>query len=100
MFLRGVTMKTNSIPLVSPIPLQAEIFPIPDEVLIHEFEATFKNETAHMPEVSLRYLLFLIFAKKSDDELIRFASQVRTDLNDQRFERDKQYCELSNLKPI
>lgn len=68
----------------SPIPVQEELIPVDPECLFREFHATFHNEAAHMPEVTLRYLLWLILADQPEEEIKRFANQVRIDLNDQR----------------
>ena len=73
--------------LTSPIPTQSEIFPVDETALISEFRATFRNEQAHMPEVSLRYLLWLILSQQPAEEISRFANQVRLDLNEQRLAR-------------
>ncbi len=69
---------------VSPIPLQAELIPVDESALLAEFRATFHNEQAHMPEVSLRYLLWLILSEQPYCDVKRFANQVRIDLNEQR----------------
>ena len=69
---------------VSPIPLQAELIPVDESALLAEFRATFHNEQAHMPEVSLRYLLWLILSEQPVGDVKRFANQVRIDLNEQR----------------
>ncbi|MAD46505.1 MAG: hypothetical protein CMI02_03075 [Oceanospirillaceae bacterium] len=71
----------------SPIPLQEELLPVDEVCLLDEFRATFRNETAHMPEVSLRYLLWLVLSDQPLDDVKRFANQVRIDLNEQRLSR-------------
>jgi len=77
-------MTDSFVSLVSPIPVQEELIPVDADALIQEFRATFRNEEAHMPEVSLRYLLWLILADQPEEEIKRFANQVRLDLNEQR----------------
>ena len=70
--------------MAPPIPIQDELIPIDGASLLQEFRATVLNETAHMPEVSLRYLLWLVLSDQPLDEVKRFANQVRLDLNEQR----------------
>lgn len=70
--------------LPSPIPLQDELIPVEEAALLAEFRATFRNEQAHMPEVSLRYLLWLVLSEQPNTDVKRFANQVRIDLNEQR----------------
>jgi len=67
-----------------PIPVQDELLPVDEVCLLDEYRATFRNEMAHMPEVSLRYLLLLVLTDQPLDEVKRFANQVRLDLNEQR----------------
>ena len=87
----------NSGTPTKPNPTQDELYVLTPEVLLHEFQATFKNETAHMPEISLRYLLYLIFTLSTDnEELLRYAAQVRIDLNEERFKRDARFGQLIN----
>lgn len=72
---------------LSPIPVQSELIPLSAADLLTEFRATFRNETAHMPEVSLRYLILLILTDQPSEEIKQFANQVRIDLNEQRLSR-------------
>jgi hypothetical protein len=71
----------------SPIPLQDELLDVPGSVALLEYQTAFKNDTTYLPEVSLRYLIYLILDNKPDNEIQRFALQIRTDLNAERVEK-------------
>ncbi|ASP40344.1 hypothetical protein CHH28_17410 [Bacterioplanes sanyensis] len=70
----------------SPIPLQNELLEVPGSVALLEYQTAFKNDSTHLPEVSLRYLIYLILDNKPDNEIQRFALQIRSDLNAERLE--------------
>lgn len=61
--------------------------PIPGSVALLEFQASFKNEYCYMPEISLRYLIYLILSEADKEEINRFCLQVRNDLNQERLEK-------------
>ncbi len=71
----------------SPIPLQDELLDVPGSVALLEYQTAFKNDTTHLPEVSLRYLIYLILDNKPEKEIQRFALQIRTDLNAERLDQ-------------
>lgn len=67
--------------------LQQELLPVTPAELLTEYRAAFRNDSVHMPEVSLRYLIYLVLSETNSDEARAFALQVRTDLNEQRLAR-------------
>ena len=79
-------MNTNKI-IPPPIPVQEELLVIPGSVALLEFQASFINEYCHLPEVSLRYLIYLILSDADKEEIKRFCLQVRIDLNQERLDR-------------
>jgi hypothetical protein len=70
-----------------PIPQQDELLTVDTEVVLAEYRNVFKNESAHLPEIALRYLFLMIIAAKPMEDIQRFANQMRLELNKQRLER-------------
>lgn len=70
-----------------PIPVQGELMQIDGSVALLEYQAAFRNEYVHLPEVALRYLIYLITSDKPENEIKRFALQIRNDLNAEGLER-------------
>lgn len=70
-----------------PIPVQGELMKIDGHVALLEYQAALRNEFVHLPEVALRYLIYLITSDKPSDETKRFALQIRNDLNIEGMER-------------
>ena len=74
----------------SPIPLQEELLEVSGSVALLEYQSAFNNDTAYLPEVSLRYLIYLILDKQPETDIHRFALQLRTDLNAERLHQWQQ----------
>ncbi|WP_420590307.1 hypothetical protein [Bacterioplanoides sp.] len=75
--------------IASPIPMQAELIQIDGHVALMEYQAAFKNEFVHLPEVALRYMVWLVLSDEDKAEIHRFALQIRNELNAQGLERFK-----------
>ena len=67
-------------------PAQVELLPVSPDIALQEYRLAFQNESVHMPEVSLRYLIFLVLSGAPEDEVKAFALQVRSELNSQRLQ--------------
>jgi len=76
----------GTLPQPFPHPAQVEQLPVSGQTAFDEYRAAFHNESAHMPEVSLRYLIALVLADASHAEIQKFACQCRTELNEQRLQ--------------
>jgi len=62
--------------------VQEELLPIDEATLIKELQQTYTSETAHLPEVQLRYLILLILTEEHlSSELSLVASSIRQELN-------------------
>ena len=69
--------------------VQQELVPVDEYALSQELRTTFLNESAHLPEVQLRYLILLILTDCPKDELQRAAMALRQELNALRQEKDR-----------
>ena len=81
-------MSTHTSPK-PPIPQQDELLNIGSEVVLAEYHQVFKNQNAHLPEVALRYLIWLIVSDSTPEDIKVFANQMRLELNNQRLHRIK-----------
>ena len=69
-----------------PQPFPQPMLPVSGQTAFDEYRAAFHNESVHMPEVSLRYLIALVLADAPETEIRQFASQCRTELNQQNLD--------------
>jgi hypothetical protein len=67
-----------------PLPIQSDLLPVTLQTAITEYQLAFRNETAHLPEVALRYLICLVLGESDPDTIRAFVLQIRNELNDQR----------------
>tara|TARA_B100000767_G_C19681429_1_gene499745 strand:- start:696 stop:986 length:291 start_codon:yes stop_codon:yes gene_type:complete len=74
---------------ISPIPQQDELLPVSSSLALAEYQQAFKNESVHLPETALRYLILLIVSESSIEDIKLFANQMRIELNVQRLDRLK-----------
>jgi hypothetical protein len=85
---KGSNMEATAgtLPQPFPHPVQAELLPVSGQTAFDEYRAAFHNESAHMPEVSLRYFIALILTDAPEAEIRKFACLCRTELNEQRLQ--------------
>jgi hypothetical protein len=57
------------------------------DAVLAGYQQAFKNESAHLPEVALGYLILLITSESPLDEIQLFANQIRLQQNEQREEK-------------
>tara|TARA_R110000868_G_scaffold34671_1_gene125008 strand:+ start:2488 stop:2766 length:279 start_codon:yes stop_codon:yes gene_type:complete len=76
-------VSTTRIPPL-PHPVQTELLPVTGQTAFAEYRTAYRNDSVHMPEVSLRYLIALVLSDAPQEQVQQFCCQVRTELNDQR----------------
>jgi hypothetical protein len=82
----GTNAQRRSLPVHvgCPLPLQGELLAVSPETAVREYLFAFKNDSVHLPEVALRYLVWLIVADAPSDQIRSFVLQIRNELNSQR----------------
>ena len=70
-----------------PIPYQGELLTVNEEVARREYQRACINDHAHLPETSIRYLIWLVASGAPHSEIHEFCNQVRIELNNQHNER-------------
>ncbi len=83
---KGSNMEAPQPARISPLshPVHTEFHPVSGQVAFDEYRAAFLNESAHMPEVSLRYLIALVLSDAPQNDIKEFVCQCRAELNEQR----------------
>ena len=85
----------------SPIPQQEELLPVSPSVAIVEYQQSFKNQNVNLPEIALRYLIWLIASDATPEDIKLFSNQMRIELNQQRLDRlKKSTTDLTNKTAI
>ena len=72
---------------IRPIPEQLALLPVGTDVALREYQAAFKNDSVHLPELSLRYLIFLVLSGAELPEIHSFVCSLRLELNGLCLER-------------
>lgn len=67
--------------------VQSELIPVDGTVTGPEYQASLLNENVYLPEVMLRYLIYMITSDKTPEEVRNFALHSRNELNAQGIER-------------
>jgi hypothetical protein len=77
---------------------QSELLPVDGTVTGPEYKASFLNENVDLPELMLRYLIYLVTSDESHDKVRNFALQSRSELNSRGIERLRLAArELANI---
>lgn len=86
---------------VPPIPQQEELLPVSESVARAEYQQACKHQDSHLPEIAMRYFIWLISSGASITDIKLFSNQIRIELNQQRLERLQQSTiDLTNKTAI
>lgn len=87
--MQTIASVTRVSPPIRPLPDQMALLPVGSEVALTEYKAAFKNDSVHLPELSLRYLIFLVLSGADFDQIHSFVCSMRLELNGLCLERLK-----------